>query len=145
MSRKRENTASVCETKSFSGVWRLSLCLLRRFNVWLLSLLGEIGYHFPQRLEQEFFAIRIESAFVPILLGQREGRNDDRVIQLRQRMIAAVLFRHRARFRIVHCQQTLVEMGLGRQHWLIAKQNMKKRKMGNVSSQNHDAHRERSR
>lgn len=85
MRRKRENTSRACQIKEFLGVFRLSLVRRGQFCSGLLrslGLLGKIGNHLAQGLEQELLTIQIESAFVAILLGQGDGRNNDGVVQL---------------------------------------------------------------
>src|ERR1700729_1715537 len=49
------------------------------------------------------------------------------------------------RFRLIHGEQPLVDLGFRRKDRFIAQQDMQKRKLGNVAPQNHDADRERRR
>lgn len=42
-------------------------------------------------------------------------------------MLLQILLRHGSRLRVVHCQQALVKMRIGREHRLIPKQDVKKR------------------
>src|SRR5271156_3420965 len=79
-----------------------------------------------------------------VLFGQAKSRNQDRIVEILERRIFEMLLQNSTRFLMIHCEQPLIEAGIGRQRRLVPEEDVKEPELWNVSTDDQQANRERS-
>ena len=119
----RSGATSALSASSSSGAYSAARSSIRRDHV--LGDLVDRG--------------AVEGAAQPVLLGEAQGRHDDRIVEFLEILFLQVLVGDLGRLLRVMGEQTLVELDLGRKRGLVAQQHVEETELGHVAPEHHQA------
>jgi hypothetical protein len=103
------------------------------------AVVGEFGDELADAEEEKIAADVVEVALVAVLLDEREGGDEDGVVQLNERFVFEETGGDGVSLALVHGEEALVEQRLGREFGVGAEEGVEERKLRDIAAHDHDA------
>jgi hypothetical protein len=103
------------------------------------AVVGEFGDELADAEEEKVAADVVEIALVAVLLDEREGRDEDGVVELDERFVFEETGGDCVRLALVHGEEAFIEQGLGGELGIGAEQGVEEGELRDVAAHHHDA------